>query len=584
MRRYSSRLAPAAFPVGCVSSDGVVEGEATAEVHHRDVLLKPTSSRMRKPSIFFSREQHVDIESSEHRGIIRVDHRDLGTAVPVFSILSPQCEYYAIRIPFLKAGFKRIPSPFLPFPCNFMWGKSMSTKVSSTSTPDFIEPSASTFPPLPPSPVVSLTSPHQRFNHFPTSHKHLGCKRGMHVTLSRAQKLHFTPQTFLFPSQKSEIVEHLRSDAAAHKKFIWKPARGSCGRGIVISRGGLSHEAEWTKVMAEISAQASDPQLHPMLRSLMSSFVVQEYIENPLIVGGRKLDLRLYVAVTSFDPLVVYLHEKGLVRFAAREYGKGDDVAHRFAHLTNYSLGRKLEKPQEEGGEPVSLDLKWQLGKFQATMDATYGAGHPTHSYNALMAETKRVIVETLLASKPHIAAATEEKNFGKYRSSFVEIFGFDIMFDDSGKAWLVEVNTLPSLESSSAMDYDTKSQVVTDLFNLSMMELFERPSAVFSECGLTVPGTDLHSNLHPSLVHKHTISSSDEVWSKADEFADIEARLHDESRYQGGFRRIFPCDSLPESLCDPSLVRRDLGPQGFTELDEIAAQTCRELRRGGCA
>jgi tubulin polyglutamylase TTLL4 len=48
--------------------------------------------------------------------------------------------------------------------------------------------------------------------------------------------------------------------------------------------------------------------------------VVQEYIPNPYLIRGYKFDIRLYVVVSSFDPLKIYLYSDGLVRFCTKQY------------------------------------------------------------------------------------------------------------------------------------------------------------------------------------------------------------------------------------------------------------------------
>lgn len=67
-----------------------------------------------------------------------------------------------------------------------------------------------------------------------------------------------------------------------------------------------------------------------------------DYIANPHLINNFKYDLRVYVLITSIDPLRVYMYKDGLVRFATEEYStKSKDLKKRFIHLTNFSVNKQ---------------------------------------------------------------------------------------------------------------------------------------------------------------------------------------------------------------------------------------------------
>ena len=72
--------------------------------------------------------------------------------------------------------------------------------------------------------------------------------------------------------------------------------------------------------------------------------IVQEYLQKPFLIHGHKFDMRLYVVITSLDPLMIYLYGDGLVRFATQQYStESEDIVNKFVHLTNYEIN-KVEK------------------------------------------------------------------------------------------------------------------------------------------------------------------------------------------------------------------------------------------------
>ena len=96
--------------------------------------------------------------------------------------------------------------------------------------------------------------------------------------------------------------------------------------------------------------------------------MVSQYISNPHLIDGFKYDLRIYVVVTCFEPLKIFMFKEGLVRFATQKYSNNPKhLEKRFIHLTNYSVNKKAEdyvksgtnaQADEDEGEDAS---KWNL-------------------------------------------------------------------------------------------------------------------------------------------------------------------------------------------------------------------------------
>jgi len=167
--------------------------------------------------------------------------------------------------------------------------------------------------------------PFQKANHFPASW-HLGRKdllwRNIHrMRRQFPQDFNIMPQGFILPDEFQAWLS--TRDQNPHWLWIFKPANSSCGRGIRL----LTSRSATLKIAEKTSG------------------VIQRYVDNPLLLNGYKFDLRVYVVVSSYDPLKVYLNPEGLVRLATEKYAapNSDNIDHRTMHLTNYSVNKHSE-------------------------------------------------------------------------------------------------------------------------------------------------------------------------------------------------------------------------------------------------
>eukprot|EP00299_Pterocystis_sp_00344_P016667 c8361_g1_i2.p1 GENE.c8361_g1_i2~~c8361_g1_i2.p1 ORF type:complete len:322 (+),score=50.25 c8361_g1_i2:333-1298(+) len=281
----------------------------------------------------------------------------------------------------------------------------------------------------------------------------------------------FLPKTYVLP----EDWKRLRQCEGENdcELLIIKPLADSCGRGI--------------HVVNNINQIPNN-----------KSYVVSKYISNPYLINKLKFDLRLYVLVTSYEPLKVYFYSDGLTRFATNTYepekGALDD---RFMHLTNYSVNKFAPKFQPNTSEDADdQGSKWSWLGLKRHLEQ-----QGIHEGN-YVPQIKDTIIKTLISAETYIKPLLR---FTPSPQSCFELYGFDIMFDDHLKPWLIEVNISPSLTQGSPLDRKVKSGLLNDVVSI----------------------------VHPEPPLPHFESGSEQ---------EIFALLDREYERKGDFELIFPC------------------------------------------
>jgi len=117
------------------------------------------------------------------------------------------------------------------------------------------------------------------------------------------------------------------------ERNIWivKPAGSSRGRGIVLYKNLV----EIMDVVSNKSNKTTD----------LLQWIVQKYIENPLIVMNRKFDLRQWVLITDWNPLTVWMYAEPYIRFPASDF-TFENINNRYAHLSNNSVCKNANHVQ----------------------------------------------------------------------------------------------------------------------------------------------------------------------------------------------------------------------------------------------
>ncbi|KFP36595.1 Tubulin polyglutamylase TTLL5, partial [Chlamydotis macqueenii] len=242
-----------------------------------------------------------------------------------------------------------------------------------------------------------------------------------------------------------------------------------------------------------------------------------------------------------------------LYRFATVRYDQASkNIKNQFMHLTNYSVNKK-------SGDYVSCDdpevedygNKWSMS---AMLRYLKQEGRDTA---ALMANVEDLIIKTVVSAE--LAIATACKTFLSHRGSCFELYGFDVLIDDTLKPWLLEVNLSPSLACDAPLDLKIKASMLSDMFTLvgfvcrdpgqrSSRAIYHSSESVrrnpYQKLQRTRPlsASDAEiTNPMPSGREKATGRQGSSVLGLSMEEIKVLRRVREENERRGGFIRIFP-------------------------------------------
>lgn len=187
-----------------------------------------------------------------------------------------------------------------------------------------------------------------------------------------------------------------------------KPTSRSQGKGIFIINK-LAQIKKW-------STQSRWAQM-----PLKEAYVISRYIENPLLIGGKKFDLRIYVLVTNYRPLKAYQYVHGFARFCNAKYNTDmGDIDNPFIHLTNVAIQKHNDDYNSKHGG------KWHVQNLRLYIEQAFGL----EASNRLFYGMDQLIIHSLKSVQNVMV---------NDRHCF-ECYGYDILIDSDLKPWLVEV------------------------------------------------------------------------------------------------------------------------------------------------